>query len=503
MSSQKVSKILLNNNLYYFVEEIKQACPAFFYGCAKTSRMIIEKKKINNSDYLYATYAPKSLKWKQSDETVKSAKLLLNCKWVEQNVTNWNSEEGNITNEEKLDLEAVPPLLELKDEEKFRDDKGNIIEIETRGIKTLDGIYFYGKDVEKMLELECITDILNNQTTKYDEIIHYKKFIRSCQESQPVSDRTFNRNTTYLTYKGLVRMLITRRHPIADKFQDWCFKTLFTIQMGNEIEKEKLGTKILNMDIETYRNVFKTHSTKLPCIYLSELGKVKDLKDTFEINDDIYKNNINSAIYKFGFTDDIDRRLSEHQNDYGTLKNVNLQLVKFTMIEQKYIKDAENDLRDFFEKFNKRFIIKIDKTKKIVSQGTEPKAIDENLISQDSRLNNKNRYELIILNKDELESVFKYYKYLGNEYAGSTAELQNKIEKMKHEIELIKLEKEKQKDGYENELLRKELEILKMKHEKDNYKNIYEYTLKEKENKDEIYKLQIENYKLQLQLSNK
>ena len=85
MSSQKVSKILLNNNLYYFVEEIKQECPAFFYGCAKTSRMIIEKKKINNSDYLYATYAPKSLKWKQSDETVKSAKLLLSCNWVEQN----------------------------------------------------------------------------------------------------------------------------------------------------------------------------------------------------------------------------------------------------------------------------------------------------------------------------------------------------------------------------------------------------------------------------------
>ena len=32
---------------------------------------------------------------------------------------------------------------------------------------------------------------------------------------------------------------------------------------------------------------------------------------------------------------------------------------------------------------------------------------------------------------------------------------------------------------------------------------MYEYTLKEKENKDEIYKLQIENYKLQLQLNNK
>jgi len=445
MSIQKASKIILNNNSYYFVEEIKQACPAFFYGCAKTSRMIVDKKKINNTEYVYATYAPKTLKWKLSEDCVKSAKLLLSCNWVEQNVPNWKTEDGIITNEQKLDLEIVPPLLELKDKEKFRDVNGNIIEIETRGTKTLDGIYFYGKDVERMLELECITDILNNPTTKYDETIHYKIFIRSCQESQPVSDRKFNRNSTYLTYKGLVRMLITRRHPIADKFQDWCFKTLFTIQMGNTIEKEELGTKILNINIETYRNVFKTHSTSLPCVYLTELGKVKDLKETFDISDDIYKNNINSNIYKFGFTDDIDRRLSEHQGDYGKLKNVNLQLTKFTMVEQRYKVEAEKDLRQFFETFNKRLIIKINKSDEKISR-----IIDESI-------NDKSRYELIILNKDELESVFKYYKFIGNEYAGSTTELQNKIEKIKHEME-------KQKDEYENKLLRNELKIQELEH---------------------------------------
>ena len=138
----------------------------------------------------------------------------------------------------------------------------------------------------------------------------------------------------------------------ALKCQKWAIKTLFTIQMGNEIEKEELGTKILNINIETYRNVFKTHSTSLPCVYLTELGKVKDLKDTFNIRDDIYK---------FGFTDDIDRRLSEHQSDYGKLKNVNLQLTKFTIVEQRYKVEAEKDLRQFFETFNKRLIIKINK----------------------------------------------------------------------------------------------------------------------------------------------
>ena len=505
MSSQKISKIILNNNSYYFVEEVKQSCPAFFYGCAKTSRMIIDKKNINSSDYIYATYAPKSLKWKQSDETIKSAKLLLSCDWVERNIPNWKTEDGILTNENKLDLEIVPPLLELKDEEKFKDEKGNIIEIETRGSKTIDGIYFYGKDIERMLELVSVKDVLHENTSIYEENIHYKKFIRKVEKITPLPydinvntlRNTNNQQTIYLTYKGLVRMLITRKHRVADKFQDWCFKTLFTIQMGSEIEKEKLGTKILNMNIETYRNVFKTHSTSLPCIYLAELGKVKDLKETFDINDTIYKENINNNIYKFGFTDDIDRRLSEHQNDYGQLKNVNLQLTKFTMVEPRYIIEAEKDLRRFFDNFNKRLIVKIDKIEK-----------NDEKLSYNSNLNNKNRYELIILNKDELESVFKYYKFLGNEYAGSTTELQNKIEKMKHEIdkmkneiELNKLEKENQKEKYENELLKKEMEILKLKHEKDYNKNMYEYSLKERDNKDEVYKLQIENYKLQLELS--
>lgn len=243
MSVQNITKIPMNNDLYYYVEDVKQVNPAYFYGCAKTLRMIIDKKKINNNEYIYATYAPKTLKWKQSEETVKSAKLLLKCDWVERNVPNWKSNNGVVTNENKLDLEIVPSLLELKYEEKFKDDNGNVIEIETRGTKTLDGIYFYGKDVERMLDLECITDILNQPTTKYDENIHYKKFIRSCQESQPVTDKKLSKETTYLTYKGLVRMLITRRHPVADKFQDWCFKTLFTVQIGNENEKEKLEQK--------------------------------------------------------------------------------------------------------------------------------------------------------------------------------------------------------------------------------------------------------------------
>lgn len=432
-----LSKIFLNNKNYYFVEDVKNTCPAFFYGCAKSSRMIVDKRKISSDNYTYATYAPKTLKWKQSDNSVKSAKLLLTCEWVEQNIPGWKSDNGNVTNDAKLDLDIVSPLLQLKDEEKFKDENGNIVEIETRGTKKLDGIFFYGKDVEKILELSSIKDVLHDPTSLYEEGIHYKKFIHKVEKNTPSPSYTNNQQTIYLTYKGLVRMLITRRHKIADKFQDWCFKTLFTIQMGDEIEKEELGTSILNINLETYRNVFKSHSSKMPCVYLLEIGKVKELKDTFNINEDDEILKSNSTIYKFGFTDDIDRRLNEHFSDYGKLKNVkNIQLTKFTMVEERYKVEAERDLRKFFEDFNKRFIVKTNK-----------------------ELNIKGRNELVILNKDELESVFKFYRLLGIDYAGSSLDLQNKLEKIKDEYEKDMLRKEMKIQDLEHTIKYKELEL--------------------------------------------
>ena len=267
---------------------------------------------------------------------------------------------------------------------------------------------------------------------------HYKKFIRkTLLPEEGLTNEIGNPTKMYLTYFGLVKMLITTKNKIAEKFQKWALNTLFTIQMGNEIEKEELGTSILNINLETYRNVFKSHSSKLPCVYLLEIGKVKELKDTFNIDDDDEVLKSNSVIYKFGFTDDIDRRLNEHFSDYGKLKNVkNIQLTKFTMVEEKYKVEAERDLRKFFEDFNKRFIVKTNK-----------------------ELNIKGRNELVILNKDELESVFKFYRLLGIDYAGSSLELQNKLEKLKDEYEKDMLRKDMKIQDLEHTIKYKELEL--------------------------------------------
>ncbi|KAJ3166221.1 hypothetical protein HDU88_003444 [Geranomyces variabilis] len=51
------------------------------------------------------------------------------------------------------DLEDAPPLIVLSDNEKFRDAEGRILDVEMRGARSADGLFFYARDVAvKMLQ---------------------------------------------------------------------------------------------------------------------------------------------------------------------------------------------------------------------------------------------------------------------------------------------------------------------------------------------------------------
>jgi hypothetical protein len=96
--------------------------------------------------------------------------------------------------------------------------------------------------------------------------------------------------------------------------------------------------------------VFKSSSSNFPCIYLLSLGKVKELRNTFNIPNDV---NNSSTVYKYGFTDDLERRLREHTSDYGKMKNVDISLSLFHMVDNKYISKAETDVKHLFNVFDK------------------------------------------------------------------------------------------------------------------------------------------------------
>ena len=507
--AQNLQLQTIDNVEYYIADNLKIINPNYFYGTSKTIRAVIERKKIPANEYVFANIFRKE--WKTCDISSKKAKLLISKNWSNAYILNTisvnrESENNNLPENNNLlennnlpeinnlheinnlpeindlsedninvintdQLEPLPPLLFLDNSEKFRDTNGNIFDIEVRGEKHKDKIYFKCSDISKAFEICNLTSSLRHPTSGYELNVHFKRFKK--HKDRVNYTILTHKPSLYLTYEGVLRVLFVSRSGKARHFMNWATDKLFTIQMGTEESKEELGTDILGISIKSFRAVFKRHGTKngFPCIYLLKLGSVGILRETFNISQEIDDKLI---VYKYGFTKNMEKRLEQHNDDYGKMPNVKMSLEYYHFIDPAYVNDAEGSLRAFFKGLNKNLKVK--------------------------DINEKGRNELVALNKDEIHIMKEQYGYIGSQFAGVTEELQKQITKLKHEIdtlnskheiELLNLNSKHEievlnlKSKYEIELLKNEKIIGKL--ESDNRYKDLELSMKD---------LIIENYKL-------
>jgi hypothetical protein len=241
----------------------------------------------------------------------------------------------------------------------------------------------------------------------------------------------------------MLRVLYASRNKNATIFRKWATNKLFTIQMGTRDQKIKLGAEILNTSPRTLKAIFDKHASTFPSIYLMMLGKVRELRETFGIPADKPDD---STVYKFGFSEDLARRVMELESEYSKLPGVTMQIATFQIIDVKYTSEAENEVRDTCSAFEVRL--------KKTTQGFN---------------------ELIVLDDKQLANLKKLYRRIGDEFAGATLGLQKQIKE------------------YENELMRLKLE---MQYKDDLHKKDIEYYKKDIELKETV----IENWKLKYQL---
>ena len=386
---------------------------------------------------------------------------------VNQNDTNTSShnfhtlekiQENSIIQEEEeqeqQEIENAPPILYLNDSEKFHDAGGNVIEIETRGERQRNKIYFKVKDVSVGFGMPRLKNtILKKESCSFERGIHYITFKRESWDTISDSKNTNkpSKTTLYLTYKGLLRVLFVSRNKHVDKFQDWAEEKLFTIQMGTRDQKVKLGAEVLNTSPRTLKAIFDKHAATFPSIYLMSLGKVRDLRETFGIP----ANKLDeSTVYKFGFTEDLSRRVIELETEYSKLPGVAMTIGTFHIIDTKYTSEAENEVREMCAAFE----VRVKKT----TQGFN---------------------ELIVLDDKQFANMKKMYRRIGDDFAGATLGLQKQIAELKDRIK-----------DYENEIMRLKLEI--------EYKdNLHKKDIELKDRVIELKDTVIENWKLKHQLA--
>lgn len=290
----------------------------------------------------------------------------------------------------------APDILEMADDEKLCDDEGNIYEIEVRGERSVDKCYFKASDVETALGMENITGTLQKGTTdrecvSFEEEKHYQSFIAPIDRGG--SSHGYKRPIIYLTYLGFVRMLFVRRHPIAEQFQKWAVRNLFTLRHGMPETKQELAGELLGTNVDSIKSFLATDTSTVSAIYLFIIGRIGDLRDEMKI--DVKRRfDDNGLVAKFGYTADLRRRTLEHSKTFNKFKGANIYLRCHARVDPKFLSEAEKDLSGFFE-------------------------TEECLVTD-----NKKYEELVILNKKYIKStVFDKFKSIGVIYEGRYADV--------------------------------------------------------------------------------
>ena len=431
--------ITIDNIEYYKYGDVKIQCPIYNKNC-RTGTEFIKKYKIN--DHIYARKIDDV--WKKSIViSYKYDKVLLKKSYVDELP---EIKKNTIIKDEK-DIEVAPCIITLNDEQKFKDDKNNIIEIETRGQLYLDKIYFKVKDVAKAFDMERLDNIITNKINdSYVENEHYKYF-NTVKNILNVNNTI--KKELFLTYKGILRCLFASKSHKTDKFIDWATNTLFTFQLDSFENKKKYLDKNLGMDINIFRDISSINAVDISCIYLITLNNVDKLRRSMNISD---KYNDKSIVCKFGYSKDINRRCCEHEAKYSKIKGCELKIKYYSYIDKNFLSNAEKDLNKIFENINAKFTYEDEK-------------------------------ELVILDNKQMEFIKTEFDRITKFYSNNLNDLNDRIKYYENEIDKLNMINEnkyiKEKNIYDNELLKFKIEFdMKIL----NFKNEYEINILEKNN---------------------
>lgn len=412
LSNMRPKCVLIGKNYYFKADSLKKYDPAYFIGTSRSVRAIVNKKSISINHILYASFSKKN-GFRVAPDQLKpysKANLYLSKLWTLQNIPKMNT--NMITKSYEYPL--APPILHLRDDEKFKDDKGHIVEIETRGTRTEKSVYFLVSDVENAFNIIDLNDTLR-KSAGYVKNEDYKTFLRqdkdliplhtnkrrtfSCQDKDLILLRTSKRRI-FLTYEGMIKTLYSSRSKKAKTFRSWATNTLFTIQMGTKEQKEILVSGVLGIPAKSLREVLKKSAKVVSCIYLFTLGKARDLRSSMKLDDKIHDDYL---IVKYGMTTDLVRRTREHMKTYETeIKGSKLELLQYVYIDPKFLHKAETDIKEFFHDI-------------------------------ETKIAYKKFDEIIAVQPNHVKQINRQYKLLNTEYSGCVKELTDTISELRRE----------------------------------------------------------------------
>ncbi|TMW66589.1 hypothetical protein Poli38472_014565 [Pythium oligandrum] len=187
----------------------------------------------------------------------------------------------------------APPLINDEDIRFFRDAFQQDHKVEMRGKRTLRGIFFKVKHVGQSIGTKTLGDDIQLKNAKAEEGEDYIWFL--------VDKHGERRRVLFVTFLGLMRIIMRSNLPGAAPLCMWVCETVFCIGFGTAKQKDALGRSLLTK--ETVDLLTKRCANKIACVYL--------LETTRQSPEDAKK------VYKFGFSKNLGRRMGELTSKYG------------------------------------------------------------------------------------------------------------------------------------------------------------------------------------------
>lgn len=321
----------------YAVDDLFQYDREFFKGCHDQGKVVRKKffgkHAVPDADHFFGMEKSPGV-WKAFSASVTKARILLRPSWVHAHMPSMRvNEAGVVVGEVRQRYPDAPPLLQLEEHEKFRREDGSAMEVETRGERHWERIYYRADDVGRGLGIDRLLDVVLNPDGGYEEGLDYVRFAGPTQAEQ-----------IFLTHNGVLRVMFTNA-----QFQPWVARTLFSHQMGTQEQKMEVVVDSLGMLHEDLVGALNYIGSKqLGCSYFFVLGRVRDLRGgkhlpiPADANDEDW-------VCTYGWTDDLARRTQQLQRDYGRIEGVKLHLLYGTLIDPLFQAQAEEAAAEFFD----------------------------------------------------------------------------------------------------------------------------------------------------------
>ena len=394
---------------YYHYEDVIATYPALKKGCA-TKGNFLKRHDIESDRIYYARLIDGE--WEVRDTPKQRDKLFIRKRDISKLINKLH--------------DPLPDVINLDDEEMFRNVDGNLMHVNVVGKREHDQCYFCVKDLMNVFDMKSLDKAIMDERGTYKKDVHYKIFQLTRSLGYSVGNG-ISKTQLYLTYQGLIYMANISKNKNVKPYRKWILETLFTVQLGTKEAKRKLAGKLAGISITDIKAMCSTSSSLISCIYLFQIGTVGELRESLDLSDDLDDEDV---LYKWGKTQDLGSRTYSHSRTYGE----DIRLIYKSFVDKMHLTEAEAEIRAFFA-------------------------------SKKYKINTKGHKEVSLITNKNMKSVKSMYDSISVKYQGRISTMNEELKEIKnvHEKELLRKDLIIAQKDAKIALHQKDMEIMELK----------------------------------------